>query len=108
MLVVYPPHFLHVTEKLHICTRPVIRKVKSIYIFHCNKLITKLTGPSNADNPALTPVIYDPMAPIGHRFSSEGIPATTIPRMYHSTASLTPNGSILLGKSHIVDYGASG
>ncbi|THU91855.1 hypothetical protein K435DRAFT_673254 [Dendrothele bispora CBS 962.96] len=57
-------------------------------------------GESNADNPALTPVIYDPSAAPGHRFSSDGIPATTIPRMYHSTSSLTPNGSVLLAGSN--------
>ncbi|KAK7449220.1 hypothetical protein VKT23_013365 [Stygiomarasmius scandens] len=57
-------------------------------------------GESNADHPASTPVVYDPRAAPGHRFSSEGIPATTIPRMYHSTSSLTPNGSILLAGSN--------
>ncbi|THU91870.1 hypothetical protein K435DRAFT_673233 [Dendrothele bispora CBS 962.96] len=57
-------------------------------------------GESNADHPALTPVIYNPSAAPGHRFTSEGIPATTIPRMYHSTSSLTPNGSVLLAGSN--------
>ncbi|THU91851.1 hypothetical protein K435DRAFT_673232 [Dendrothele bispora CBS 962.96] len=57
-------------------------------------------GLSNADHPALTPVIYDPSAAPGRRFSSEGIPASTIPRMYHSTSSLTPNGSVLLAGSN--------
>ncbi|KAF9269500.1 hypothetical protein L218DRAFT_993537 [Marasmius fiardii PR-910] len=57
-------------------------------------------GHSNADNPALTPVIYDPAAPAGSRFTSSGVPATSIPRMYHSTASLTPNGSVLLAGSN--------
>jgi len=53
-----------------------------------------------ADHPALTPVVYDPAAPVGHRFNSQGIPASTIPRMYHSSATLTPNGSILLAGSN--------
>ncbi|KAJ7193750.1 glyoxal oxidase N-terminus-domain-containing protein [Mycena pura] len=58
-------------------------------------------GPlSNADHPAFTPVVYDPTAPGGRRFSSQGIPASTIPRMYHSSATLTPNGSILLAGSN--------
>ncbi|KAL0581691.1 hypothetical protein V5O48_000397 [Marasmius crinis-equi] len=57
-------------------------------------------GQSNADNPAFTPVVYDPAAPAGSRFSSAGIPASTIPRLYHSTASLTPNGTILLAGSN--------
>ncbi|KAJ7247287.1 glyoxal oxidase N-terminus-domain-containing protein [Mycena rebaudengoi] len=50
-------------------------------------------GQSNADNPAFTPVIYDPLAPAGSRFSSAGLVASTIPRLYHATASLTPNGT---------------
>ncbi|KAL0064903.1 hypothetical protein AAF712_008156 [Marasmius tenuissimus] len=58
-------------------------------------------GQSNADNPAFTPVVYDPTAPEGSRFSSSGIPASTIPRVYHSTASLTPNGSVLLGRKDV-------
>ncbi|KAG7095570.1 hypothetical protein E1B28_006303 [Marasmius oreades] len=57
-------------------------------------------GHSNADHPAFTPVIYDPAAPAGSRFTSSGIPASTIPRMYHSTASLTPNGSVMLAGSN--------
>jgi hypothetical protein len=64
-----------------------------------NRLILQRAGATYADNPALTPMIYDPLAPAGQRFSSDGIPATTIARMYHSTASLTPNGSIMLGVS---------
>ncbi|KAJ7027174.1 glyoxal oxidase N-terminus-domain-containing protein [Mycena alexandri] len=58
-------------------------------------------GPiSNADHPAFTPVVYDPIGAAGRRFSSQGIPASTIPRLYHSTATLTPNGSILLAGSN--------
>jgi len=58
-------------------------------------------GPvSNADHPAFTPVVYDPSGPAGYRFNSDGIPASTIPRMYHSTATLTPNGSILIAGSN--------
>ncbi|KAJ7353069.1 glyoxal oxidase N-terminus-domain-containing protein [Mycena albidolilacea] len=55
---------------------------------------------SNADHPAFTPVVYDPTGAAGRRFSSQGIPASTIPRLYHSTATLTPNGSILLAGSN--------
>lgn len=57
-------------------------------------------GQSNADNPAFTPAIYDPSAAAGSRFSQANIPASTIPRLYHSTASLTPNGSIILAGSN--------
>ncbi|KAE9399120.1 hypothetical protein BT96DRAFT_920339 [Gymnopus androsaceus JB14] len=55
---------------------------------------------SFADNPAFTPVIYDPSVAAGSRFSSDGIPASTIARMYHSTATLTPNGTIMLAGSN--------
>ncbi|KDQ22213.1 hypothetical protein PLEOSDRAFT_1109334 [Pleurotus ostreatus PC15] len=55
---------------------------------------------SNADKPALTAAVYDPDAPLGRRFSSADIPASRIPRMYHSTASLTPDGSVLLAGSN--------
>ncbi|KAJ7648223.1 glyoxal oxidase N-terminus-domain-containing protein [Mycena polygramma] len=57
-------------------------------------------GESNADNPAFTPVIYDPAAPAGSRFSTAGLVASTIPRMYHSTATLTPNGTVMLAGSN--------
>ncbi|KAJ8517396.1 hypothetical protein ONZ45_g5405 [Pleurotus djamor] len=57
-------------------------------------------GASNADHPTLTAVVYDPSAAPGSRFSSSGIPASTIARMYHSTSSLLPDGSILLAGSN--------
>jgi hypothetical protein len=53
-------------------------------------------GESDADHPA-APMIYDPAAPAGSRFSSEGLMASKIPRMYHSTATLTPDGTVMLG-----------
>jgi len=62
--------------------------------------IIDAVGNSFADNPAFTPVIYDPSAAAGSRFSSDGIPASTIARMYHSTATLTPNGTIMLAGSN--------
>jgi len=58
------------------------------------------TGQSNADNPAFTPVVYDPNAAAGSRFSSSGMTASTIARLYHSTASLLPDGRILLAGSN--------
>jgi hypothetical protein len=45
-------------------------------------------GQSNADNPDYRATLYKPNAPAGQRFSSAGIPASRIPRMYHSTATL--------------------
>ncbi|KAG1855474.1 putative copper radical oxidase [Suillus tomentosus] len=57
-------------------------------------------GQSNADHPVLTPVLYDPTAPAGQRFSSEGMRSSAIPRMYHSVATLTPNGDIMVAGSN--------
>ncbi|KAG8779979.1 hypothetical protein FRC12_023624 [Ceratobasidium sp. 428] len=57
-------------------------------------------GQSNADNPAFQPVWYDPNAATGQRFSTEGLPASTIPRMYHSTVSLLSDGSVIIAGSN--------
>ncbi|EMD38470.1 hypothetical protein CERSUDRAFT_48364 [Gelatoporia subvermispora B] len=57
-------------------------------------------GASNADNPVLTPVLYDPAAPAGARFSSAGMPSSDIPRMYHSVATLTPSGRVMIAGSN--------
>lgn len=43
-------------------------------------------GNSNADHPCFTPLLYDPNAPVGSRFSRVGLPTSDIPRMYHSVA----------------------
>ncbi|KAG9027629.1 hypothetical protein FRB95_007563 [Tulasnella sp. JGI-2019a] len=58
------------------------------------------TGNSNADNPTLTPVLYDPTAPVATRFSYAGMPSSLIPRMYHSSATLLPSGIIMIGGSN--------
>ncbi|KAG8696208.1 hypothetical protein FRC09_008661 [Ceratobasidium sp. 395] len=57
-------------------------------------------GSSNADNPAFTPVLYDPDSPAGSRFSSEGMPTSNIPRMYHSVATLIPDGRVMIAGSN--------
>lgn len=49
-------------------------------------------GQSYADDPVLTPVLYDPAAPAGQRWSSDGFSASTVPRMYHSSALLLADG----------------
>ena len=49
-------------------------------------------GQSYADSPVLTPVVYDPNAPIGQRWSNADMKASTVPRMYHSTALLLADG----------------
>ena len=56
-------------------------------------------GQSNAAHPVMRPVLYDPSTPLGTRFST-GLPTSNIPRLYHSVASLTPNGSIMIAGSN--------
>ncbi|KAJ7108896.1 hypothetical protein O6H91_Y572600 [Diphasiastrum complanatum] len=51
-----------------------------------------------ANNPALNPVLYSSVAPANHRFAI--LQASTIPRMYHSTANLLPDGSIFVAGSN--------
>lgn len=57
-------------------------------------------GASNADIPVLVPVLYDPSAPSGQRFSSDGMPESEIPRLYHSVATLTPAGDVMVTGSN--------
>ncbi|KXN90857.1 Galactose oxidase [Leucoagaricus sp. SymC.cos] len=57
-------------------------------------------GQSYADDPVLTPAIYDPEAPAGQRWSQEGLQASTVPRMYHSSATLLPDGSVFISGSN--------
>eukprot|EP01018_Ginkgo_biloba_P038391 Gb_22122 [translate_table: standard] len=49
-------------------------------------------------NPSLSPFLYRPNASPGQRFTVLG--ATSIPRLYHSTANLLPDGRILVGGSN--------
>ncbi|KAJ6525710.1 putative copper radical oxidase [Mycena capillaripes] len=57
-------------------------------------------GASNADQPVLTPVLYTPSASRGGRFSSFGMPTSQIPRLYHSVATLTPSGTVMIAGSN--------
>ncbi|KAJ7666190.1 glyoxal oxidase N-terminus-domain-containing protein [Mycena polygramma] len=52
------------------------------------------TGQSNADHPVFTPILYTPTARLGQRMTQEGLPTTDIPRLYHSSVTLTPQGSV--------------
>ncbi len=57
-------------------------------------------GQSNADQPAYRPVLYTPTAAAGSRFSTTGMPTSNIPRMYHSVATLTAKGNIIIAGSN--------
>ncbi|KAF2753346.1 DUF1929-domain-containing protein [Pseudovirgaria hyperparasitica] len=64
-------------------------------------------GGFQADDPVLVPLIYNHSAPLGSRFTSQ--PATSIPRLYHSTATLLPSGEVLVaGSNPAVGYTAVG
>jgi hypothetical protein len=57
-------------------------------------------GHSYADDPILLPTIYDPSAAPGQRWSSDNLTASTVPRLYHSSATLLPDGSVLVSGSN--------
>ncbi|ORX90448.1 hypothetical protein K493DRAFT_330879 [Basidiobolus meristosporus CBS 931.73] len=55
-------------------------------------------GFNRAKEPTFAPVIYDPYAPKGDRFTTLG--KSTIPRVYHSSALLIPDGRIFVAGSN--------
>ena len=57
-------------------------------------------GMSLAAGPVGQPSIYNPSAPKGSRWSSDGLSTSSIPRLYHSTALLLPDGSVLIAGSN--------
>ncbi|KAF8647070.1 hypothetical protein AX16_006905 [Volvariella volvacea WC 439] len=57
-------------------------------------------GQSFADEPVMVPTLYDPDAPAGSRWSRDGWQASTVPRMYHSAATLLADGSVLVSGSN--------
>ncbi|KAF5327246.1 hypothetical protein D9619_004587 [Psilocybe cf. subviscida] len=57
-------------------------------------------GESLASGPIGTPAIYDPKAPKGKRWSNAGFSSSTIPRLYHSSAILLPDASVLIAGSN--------
>ncbi|KAI0647349.1 copper radical oxidase [Trametes meyenii] len=62
--------------------------------------VVNQVGASNADNPVFTPVLYSPNGSPGQRFSSASMPTSNIPRLYHSVATLTPNGDVMVAGSN--------
>jgi hypothetical protein len=55
---------------------------------------------SLAAEEVLTPALYDPAAPAGQRWITEALGASTIPRLYHSSATLLPDGSVFIAGSN--------
>ena len=50
-------------------------------------------GHSYADSPVLMPMIYNASAPSGQRWSNNNLSPSTVPRLYHSSATLLPDGN---------------
>lgn len=59
---------------------------------------TWAVGQSYADHPQLQSWYYNPAAPKGSKWSKAGL--TTIPRMYHSSATLLPDGTVMVSGSN--------
>ncbi|KAL4247653.1 Galactose oxidase-like Early set domain-containing protein [Abortiporus biennis] len=57
-------------------------------------------GMSLASGPVLTPAIYNPKAPKGQRWSTAGLDDSKLPRLYHSSAVLLPDASVLIAGSN--------
>ncbi len=60
-----------------------------------------VAGFALATEPNLNAVLFDPTQPQGQRFSI--LNNTNVPRMYHSEATLLPDGSILISGSDPLD-----
>jgi hypothetical protein len=56
-----------------------------------------VAGFASSRDPNLTPVLYDPSKPVGQRMRN--LASTNIARLYHSEATLLPDGSVLVSGS---------
>ncbi|KAJ7741572.1 DUF1929-domain-containing protein [Mycena maculata] len=57
-------------------------------------------GESLASGPVGTPAIYDPDAASGSRWSTAGMSTSSIARLYHSSAILLPDATVLIAGSN--------
>ncbi|PSS20856.1 Aldehyde oxidase [Actinidia chinensis var. chinensis] len=57
-----------------------------------------VAGWNFADTPNLAPVIYDPKKNVGERFKT--LKPSQIPRMYHSSSAVLPDGKVLVAGSN--------
>lgn len=57
-------------------------------------------GASLASEPVGRPAIYNPRAATGQRWSFDGFDTSPIPRLYHSSAILLPDASVLVAGSN--------
>ncbi|KAG2380653.1 Aldehyde oxidase [Vigna angularis] len=63
-----------------------------------NGAMSGTQGFESASNPCLNPVLYRPDQPVGLRFMV--LNPGSVPRMYHATANLLPDGRVLLAGSN--------
>ncbi|BBN09188.1 hypothetical protein MPTK1_4g17900 [Marchantia polymorpha subsp. ruderalis] len=82
-----------------------IRRAMGDMVLLPNQHVTIINGASRgsqgwgfAEDPVLYPVDYDPRSPPGSRFAV--MSPTVVPRMYHSTANLLPDGGVLVAGSN--------
>ncbi|PWN53242.1 putative Glo1-Glyoxaloxidase 1 [Violaceomyces palustris] len=59
-----------------------------------------ITTEGLCQDPTYQPVMYDPELPLGSRLTTKGFGRSTIARLYHSSAILIPDGSILIAGSN--------
>ncbi|KAF8268119.1 glyoxal oxidase [Lactarius quietus] len=57
-------------------------------------------GESLSAGPVGQPAVYNPNAPLGSRWSTTGLSTSTVPRLYHSSAVLLPDGSVMIAGSN--------
>ncbi|KAF5338488.1 hypothetical protein D9611_013244 [Ephemerocybe angulata] len=57
-------------------------------------------GHSYGDRPVYKPALYDPAAPAGSKWSTDGLQDSTVARMYHSSSVLLPDGSVMVSGSN--------
>lgn len=66
-------------------------------------------GQAFGTDPVYKPLYMDPTKPSGQRFYRDDMQASTIGRLYHSSATLLPDGSVLTsGSNPNADYVANG
>ncbi|TFK27224.1 copper radical oxidase [Coprinopsis marcescibilis] len=61
---------------------------------------TWAVGHSYATDARLMPVIFDPDATAGSKWSTDGLSESRVPRLYHSSAVLLPDGSVMVSGSN--------
>ncbi|KAN0065542.1 hypothetical protein ACQY0O_001379 [Thecaphora frezii] len=74
---------------------------------YSNQTFTIAQGPNGpvyteglCQDPQYQPIIYNPTKPKGQRLSTSGLSQSTIARLYHSTAILVPDGSVVVAGSN--------